>query len=95
MQFLHNVPAPAKLNVFLHITGRRDDGYHLLQSTFMLIDWWDVLHFDRRDDGQLLREDLSTPLPPLDLSLKAAHALQQASGSRYGALIRVQKNLPS
>ncbi len=95
MQFLHNVPAPAKLNVFLHITGRRDDGYHLLQSTFMLIDWWDVLHFDRRDDGQLLRKDLSTPLPPLDLSLKAAHALQQASGSRYGALIRVQKNLPS
>jgi 4-diphosphocytidyl-2-C-methyl-D-erythritol kinase len=95
MQSLHNVPAPAKLNLFLHITGRRDDGYHLLQSTFMMIDWWDVLHFDRRDDGQLLRQDLSTPLPEHDLSLKAAYALQQASGSRYGALIRVQKNLPS
>ncbi len=95
MQFLHNVPAPAKLNLFLHITGRRADGYHLLQSVFMLIDWWDVLHFDRRDDGQLLREDLGTPLPALDLSLKAAHALQQASGCSHGATIRVQKNLPS
>ncbi len=95
MQFLHNVPAPAKLNLFLHITGRRADGYHLLQSVFMLIDWWDVLHFDRRDDGQLLREDLGTPLPALDLSLKAAHALKQASGCSHGAKIRVQKNLPS
>jgi 4-diphosphocytidyl-2-C-methyl-D-erythritol kinase len=95
MQFLHNVPAPAKLNLFLHITGRREDGYHLLQSAFMLIDWWDVLHFDRRDDGQLVREDLSTPLPALDLCLKAAHSLQQASGSSYGARIRVKKNLPS
>ena len=95
MQFLHNVPAPAKLNLFLHITGRRPDGYHLLQSAFMLIDWWDVLHFDRRDDGQLLRQDLSTPLPALDLSLKAAQALQQVSGCRYGAMIRVQKNLPA
>ena len=57
MQSLHNVPAPAKLNLFLHITGRRADGYHLLQSAFMLIDWWDVLHFDIRQDGQLLRQD--------------------------------------
>jgi 4-diphosphocytidyl-2-C-methyl-D-erythritol kinase len=95
MQFLHNVPAPAKLNLFLHVTGRRADGYHLLQSAFMLIDWWDELHFDLREDAQLLRVDLSTPLPELDLSLKAAKALQQASGTTQGALIRVKKNLPS
>jgi len=95
MQFLHHVPAPAKLNLFLHVTGRRADGYHLLQSAFMLIDWWDELHFDLREDAQLLRLDLSAPLPELDLSLKAAQALQQASGSTKGALIRVKKNLPS
>ncbi len=62
MRSLHNVSAPAKLNLFLHITGRRDDGYHLLQSVFMLIDWCDTLHFDVRDDSvidrylKLLRE---------------------------------------
>ncbi len=95
MQFLHNVPAPAKLNLFLHVTDRRADGYHLLQSAFMLIDWWDELHFDLREDAQLLRIDLSTPLPELDLSLQAAQALQQASGTTQGALIRVKKNLPA
>ena len=54
---LHGVPAPAKLNLFLHVVGRRDDGYHLLQSTFLLLDWWDRLHFDVREDGQLHRID--------------------------------------
>ena len=95
MKSLHHVPAPGKLNLFLHVTGRRSDGYHLLQSTFMLIDWWDVLHFDLREDGQLLRQDLGPSLPALDLSLQAAHVLQQASGTSLGALIRVQKNLPA
>jgi 4-diphosphocytidyl-2-C-methyl-D-erythritol kinase len=95
MKSLHHVPAPGKLNLFLHVTGIRTDGYHLLQSAFMLIDWWDVLHFDLREDGQLLRLDLGSPLPPLDLCLKAAQALQKASGTSQGALIRVQKNLPS
>ena len=95
MKSLHHVPAPGKLNLFLHITGRRTDGYHLLQSAFMLIDWWDVLHFDLREDGQLLRQDLSIPLPAVDLCLKAAQSLKKASGSPHGALIRVQKNLPS
>lgn len=95
MKSLHHVPAPGKLNLFLHITGRRTDGYHLLQSAFMLIDWWDVLHFDLREDGQLLRQDLGSPLPALDLCLKAAQSLQKASGTSQGALIRVQKNLPS
>ena len=71
MLALYDVPAPAKLNLFLHITGRRDDGYHLLQSVFMLIDWCDTLHFEIRADGQLSREDINTPLPPVDLVLRA------------------------
>ena len=59
MRSLFDVPAPAKLNLFLHITGRRPDGYHLLQSVFMLIDWCDTLHFDVRQDGAVSREDLA------------------------------------
>ena len=63
MQALYDVPAPAKLNLFLHVTGRRPDGYHLLQSVFMLIDWSDTLHFELRTDGAITREDLTQPLP--------------------------------
>ena len=81
MRSLHDVPAPAKLNLFLHITGRRPDGYHLLQSVFMLIDWHDVLHFELRPGGALSREDLGEPLPADDLVLRAARALQAASGT--------------
>ena len=92
---LHHVPAPAKLNLFLHITGRRADGYHLLQSVFMLIDWWDVLHFDVRPDGLLQRCDLTLPLPEDDLCLRAARLLQTASGCRQGAVISIEKRLPS
>ena len=55
---LYDVAAPAKLNAFLHVVGKRADGYHLLQSVFVLIDWCDALHFERRDDGQLTRHDL-------------------------------------
>ena len=58
MQRLYDLSAPAKLNLFLHITGRRADGYHLLQSAFMLIDWCDTLHVDLRADGLISREDL-------------------------------------
>ena len=92
---LHDVPAPAKLNLFLHVTGRRADGYHLLQSAFMLIDWWDVLHFDLRSDGQIIRQDLSQTLPDEDLCLKAARSLQQASGTSHGAFIQIDKRLPA
>ncbi|XAH22470.1 4-(cytidine 5'-diphospho)-2-C-methyl-D-erythritol kinase [Xylophilus sp. GW821-FHT01B05] len=95
MQALYDVPAPAKLNLFLHITGRRPDGYHLLQSAFMLIDWSDTLHFERRADGLLSREDLTTPLPTDDLVLRAARALQQATGVDYGAHIGVAKQIPA
>ena len=89
MKALYDVPAPAKLNLFLHVTGRRADGYHLIQSVFMLIDWCDVLHFELRADGQLSREDLEATLPADDLVLRAARALQQASACKQGAHIGV------
>ncbi|HVE54418.1 MAG TPA: 4-(cytidine 5'-diphospho)-2-C-methyl-D-erythritol kinase [Ramlibacter sp.] len=95
MRALHDVPAPAKLNLFLHVTGRRPDGYHLLQSAFMLLDWHDTLHFELRPQGRLSREDLSAPLPADDLVLRAARALQEATGTSHGAHIQVHKRLPA
>ena len=95
MTSLHHVLAPAKLNLFLHITGRRDDGYHLLQSVFMLIDWCDTLHFETRADGQLSREDLTVPLPADDLVLRATQALKNASGSTLGVHIAIEKTIPA
>ncbi len=95
MQSLYDIPAPAKLNLFLHIVGRRDDGYHLLQSPFMLIDWCDTLHFSRRSDGKISREDLTWALPEDDLVVRAAHALQQATGSTAGAHIAIHKSIPA
>lgn len=95
MRAIHDVPAPAKLNLFLHVTGRRADGYHLLQSAFMLIDWCDTLHFENRPDGRLTREDLLAPLPADDLVLRAARALQTASGTTQGAHIRIEKRVPA
>lgn len=95
MRSLHDVPAPAKLNLFLHVTGRRADGYHLLQSAFMLVDWHDLLHFELRPDGRLSREDLTQPLPAEDLVIKAARALQSATGCTLGAHIAVDKRVPA
>jgi 4-diphosphocytidyl-2-C-methyl-D-erythritol kinase len=95
MKALYDVPAPAKLNLFLHVTGRRADGYHLLQSVFMLIDWTDTLHFERRGDGVITREDLTTPLPADDLVLRAARALQTFTGTAQGAHIGVAKQVPA
>lgn len=95
MKSLYDICAPAKLNLFLHITGRRSDGYHLLQSVFMLIDWCDTLHFDLRADGQISREDLATPLPPDDLVVRAARALKIASGSPLGVHIGIEKCIPA
>ncbi len=95
MKSLYDITAPAKLNLFLHIVGRRPDGYHLLESVFMLIDWCDTLHFEVRADAQISREDLSTPLPEEDLVLRAARALQQASGTRQGVHISIDKQIPS
>jgi 4-diphosphocytidyl-2-C-methyl-D-erythritol kinase len=95
MKAIYDVPAPAKLNLFLHITGRRADGYHLLQSAFMLIDWCDTLHVELRADGGISREDLTTPLPADDLITRAARALQAHAGCGLGAHIGVAKRIPA
>lgn len=95
VQALHDVPAPAKLNLFLHVLGRRADGYHLLQSVFMLINWCDSLHFQLRADGGISREDLGAPLPADDLVLRAARALRQATGCTLGAHVAIDKRIPA
>ena len=95
MKAIYDVPAPAKLNLFLHVTGRRPDGYHLLQSAFMLIDWCDTLHFELRPGKSLSREDLGEPLPADDLVLRAARALQAAVPAAQGAHIAIEKRLPT
>ena len=95
MNALLDVPAPAKLNLFLHVTGRRADGYHLLQSVFMLIDWCDTLHFELRRDARIARRDLGTALPADDLIVRAARLLQAASGTSLGADIAIDKRIPA
>ena len=94
LKSLYDVAAPAKVNLFLHIIGRRADGYHLLQSVFALIDWTDVLHFELRTDAVLQRHDLGPVLPAHDLCLRAAQALQARSGTRLGADISIDKRVP-
>ena len=94
LKALFDVPAPAKLNLFLHVVGRREDGYHLLQSVFVLLDWCDHLHFELRGDGRLARHDLGPTLPADDLCLRAARLLQRQSGCALGADISLDKQLP-
>lgn len=88
-------PAPAKLNLFLHITGRRADGYHLLQTAFQLLDWGDTVRLRPRTDGLVRRVQ---PLPGVaatdDLAVRAAQALRAASGTRLGADIGIDKRIP-
>lgn len=109
MRELLGLQAPAKVNLFLHVVGRRDDGYHLLQSAFALIDWFDTLHLEWRAGGAVSREDIadadadgtplardaSTALPEQDLTVRAARALQQATGCTQGVHIRLHKTIPS
>lgn len=87
--------APAKINLFLHVVGRRADGYHLLQTVFRFLDYGDVLHIDVRSDGQIVH---ANPLPGVpaenDLIVRAARKLQAASGMRLGATLRIDKRLP-
>jgi len=95
MKALYDLSAPAKVNLFLHVVGRRADGYHSLQSVFVLIDWADTLHIERRTDATLRRHDLAAPLPDDDLCLRAARALQQASGTTLGADVHIHKRVPA
>lgn len=98
MKTLRDLPAPAKINLFLHIVGRRPDGYHLIESVFQLIDWQDTLHLSLRADGLLSREDLhssSFALPAQDLCIRAAQALREASGCPWGAHIQLHKRIPA
>lgn len=89
-------PAPAKLNLFLHITGQRADGYHELQTVFQLLDRGDSIDFTLRDDGQIHRTStLAGVAEANDLVVRAAQALQQATGCPLGADIYVHKHLPA
>ncbi|WP_068808739.1 4-(cytidine 5'-diphospho)-2-C-methyl-D-erythritol kinase [Thauera phenolivorans] len=88
-------PAPAKLNLFLHVVGRRADGYHLLQTAFRLLDWGDTLDFALREDGRIVRTSELAGVPAdSDLVVRAARLLQETGGSRFGADIAVHKVLP-
>jgi 4-diphosphocytidyl-2-C-methyl-D-erythritol kinase len=97
---LHNCPAPAKLNLFLHVTGRRPDGYHLLQSVFQLIDRADTLHFDLRSDGRIVRTTEVAGVPEeQDLIVRALRLLAGEYRRRHGRDvpgidIAVEKVLP-
>lgn len=88
-------PAPAKLNLFLHMVGRRSDGYHLLQTVFLFLDHGDSLYFTVREDDAVV---LDTPLPGVpperDLTVRAARLLQRAAGVKRGVNIRLEKRLP-
>jgi 4-diphosphocytidyl-2-C-methyl-D-erythritol kinase len=87
-------PAPAKLNLFLHITGRRADGYHLLQTVFQLLDWGDEVRARVRDDGRISCEPLAGVEPEANLGLRAAQLLQRASGTALGAELAIDKRIP-
>lgn len=100
MTALYDLPAPAKLNLFLHIVGRRADGYHLLQSLFILLDLHDRIDLIATDDGRITRHDHSptpepTALPAEDLCTRAARLLQQRTGTRQGVHIRLTKRIPT
>jgi 4-diphosphocytidyl-2-C-methyl-D-erythritol kinase len=88
-------PAPAKLNLFLHVVGRRADGYHLLQTLFRFIDLNDTLHFSLRTDGQVYRVNSLAGVPPeQDLCVRAARLLQQETGCTQGVDIELEKRIP-
>jgi 4-diphosphocytidyl-2-C-methyl-D-erythritol kinase len=98
MSTIYDLPAPAKLNLFLHITGRRDDGYHLIQSVFELIDLCDVLHVEKTNTAFITRSDddasVGESLPDDDLIVKAARLLQKTTGTKLGAHIHLKKCIP-
>jgi len=96
MTMLYDVPAPAKLNLFLHVTGRRTDGYHTLQTVFRFVDLCDVLDFDLRSDGRITCSNTQQDLAHEDdLIVRAARALQSVSGTSLGAQIHCRKRIPA
>ncbi len=87
--------APAKLNLFLHVTGRRPDGYHTLETVFQLLDWGDRVAVRSREDGAIVRVDGPPGVPPeADLAVRAARLLKRDTGTAFGAEIRVDKRIP-
>lgn len=94
---LYDLPAPAKLNLFLHVVGRRADGYHRLESLFRLISLSDAVTIDLRTDGVISREPCNAVTWPEaeDLAIRAAKALQQVTGTRSGAHIAIRKRIPT
>ncbi|KJH66619.1 4-(cytidine 5'-diphospho)-2-C-methyl-D-erythritol kinase [Chromobacterium violaceum] len=91
----HSYPAPAKLNLLLHVVGKRPDGYHLLETVFRFIDFGDTLELAVRDDGQIVLLTPTDGVPPeQDLTVRAARLLQRESGCRLGASIKLEKRTP-
>jgi 4-diphosphocytidyl-2-C-methyl-D-erythritol kinase len=93
MRALFNLPAPAKINWFLHVTGRRPDGYHTLETVFQFIDWCDTLDLVRREDGVIRRLGADN-LPEEDLCVRAARLLQGAAHCPFGVDIHLRKSIP-
>ena len=94
-RLLLGLPAPAKINLFLHVIGRRPDGYHELQTAFALLDLADLLDFESTADGTIERDGDVIGDAKLDLCVRAAQALQAASGAAQGVKIRVEKRVPA
>lgn len=95
MQDFRTFLAPAKINLFLHITGRRADGYHTLQSVFQLLDFYDTIHIKPNSTGQIKRLNILENVPEAqDLCVRAAQALQLATGCKQGAEIHIDKRIP-
>ncbi|MBM1143179.1 4-(cytidine 5'-diphospho)-2-C-methyl-D-erythritol kinase [Alcanivorax sp. ZXX171] len=90
-----SLPAPAKLNLFLHITGRRADGYHELQTLFALLDHGDTLHFQAADDLTLSCDRPDPPVDETNLVLRAARLLRDVTGTDLGARLHLEKRLPA
>ena len=89
------VPAPAKLNLFLHVTGRRADGYHTLESLMVMLDYGDTVSLVRRDDGRIGRVTELAGIPAeADLAVRAARALQEATGTPFGVDLGIVKRIP-
>jgi len=89
-------PAPAKINLFLHVCGRREDGYHELQTLFQLLDWGDEVYIEPREEAAVSKAGPGYGVAEDDdLAVRAARLLQRESGCRSGAEIRVRKNIPA